>query len=271
MKIHAISVIKNEADIIAHNLREAAKWAHKIYVLDNGSTDGTWEIVQSLASDTIIPWKTTTKAFYEGIRGEVFRAFKDQVEEGDWWCIRLDADEFYIDDPRDFLTEVPKSRHFVCSDSVEYHLTHGDIEEHEFTGDFAQDRPHINYYYPTTYSEIRFFRHRKRLEWEEELPWPRHLGVVNNGKIRLKHYQYRSPQQIKKRLSTRKTALEGGAGVLHWDDQDLDWKEKLHWRRDLLQEGEDGSVQPQGCRKNHLHQPHKFLVKRVMHGLGVWP
>ena len=39
MKIHAISVIKNEADIIAHNLTKAAKWAHKIYVLDNGSTD----------------------------------------------------------------------------------------------------------------------------------------------------------------------------------------------------------------------------------------
>jgi hypothetical protein len=27
--------------------------------------------------------------------------------DGDWWCI-LDADEFYIDDPREFLEAVPK-------------------------------------------------------------------------------------------------------------------------------------------------------------------
>ena len=58
MKIYAISLIKNEADIIEKNLIEASKWCDKIFVYDNGSTDGTWEIVKSLSSNKIIPFKT---------------------------------------------------------------------------------------------------------------------------------------------------------------------------------------------------------------------
>ena len=48
MKIFAISIVKNEADVIEQNLKEAELWADKIFILDNGSTDGTWEIIQSL-------------------------------------------------------------------------------------------------------------------------------------------------------------------------------------------------------------------------------
>ena len=49
MKIHGLCVVKNEADIIEQTLRSAATWCDWIYVLDNGSSDGTWEKVQRLA------------------------------------------------------------------------------------------------------------------------------------------------------------------------------------------------------------------------------
>jgi glycosyltransferase involved in cell wall biosynthesis len=51
MKIFAIMVVKNEVDIIAHTLRAASEWCDQIYVLDNGSDDGTWEVVEQMARE----------------------------------------------------------------------------------------------------------------------------------------------------------------------------------------------------------------------------
>lgn len=50
MKIFAIMLVKNEADIVKSVILDAKKWADRIFILDNGSTDGTWEIIQSLGS-----------------------------------------------------------------------------------------------------------------------------------------------------------------------------------------------------------------------------
>ena len=41
MKIFGIMLVKNEVDIVGHTLKEAQKWCDKIFILDNGSTDGT--------------------------------------------------------------------------------------------------------------------------------------------------------------------------------------------------------------------------------------
>ena len=57
MKIFAIMLVKNEADIVGSVLKDAQKWADKIFILDNGSTDGTWEIIQSLKNDIITQCK----------------------------------------------------------------------------------------------------------------------------------------------------------------------------------------------------------------------
>src|SRR5688500_16851086 len=104
MKIHAICVVKNEADIIEETLRAAASWANWIYVLDNGSHDGTWEAVQRLAAEvpSVVPYKQDRRPFDFELRGDLLRHYVGRAKRGDWWCI-LDADEIYIDDPRQFL------------------------------------------------------------------------------------------------------------------------------------------------------------------------
>ena len=48
-KIYSLLLVKNEADIIRESLMAAIQWSDKVIVIDNGSTDGTWEIVQELA------------------------------------------------------------------------------------------------------------------------------------------------------------------------------------------------------------------------------
>ena len=50
MKINAILLVNNEADILEEALLSAMKFCHKIYVCDNGSTDGSWALVNEMSS-----------------------------------------------------------------------------------------------------------------------------------------------------------------------------------------------------------------------------
>jgi len=185
-KIHSICVVKNEADIVQYALQEASKWSDQIYVYDNGSTDGTWEIILNIQNEKIIPWKQDPKPFRESLRGEVFNAFKDRANEGDWWC-RLDADEFYIHSPKDFLANVSSS-HVVWGIAVEYYLNQNDTNSLDFTQAIEQLLPEIRLYKAEN-SEARFFRHRSHLIWQINNAWPNHMGLVHPERILYKHYK----------------------------------------------------------------------------------
>jgi glycosyltransferase involved in cell wall biosynthesis len=124
MRIHALCLVKNEADILRQSLLAARAWCDAIYVLDNGSTDGTWELVQDLARDdpAIVPWKQEAAPFHDNLRAQIYHAFADRAQPRDWW-VRLDADEFYIDDPRQFLRRVPASTGCVWFAVVSYYFS----------------------------------------------------------------------------------------------------------------------------------------------------
>ena len=76
-KIHALCVVKDETDIISECLRSAARRCDAIYVLDNGSEDGTWEKVRRLAGEipVVVPFKQDPTPFSEDLRGEVFERY----------------------------------------------------------------------------------------------------------------------------------------------------------------------------------------------------
>ncbi len=209
MKIHGICFAKNEADIIAQTLSRAAAWCDYIYVVDNNSCDRTWEIVLELAQQhaQIIPFRQEYRPFYDGMRGEVFHAFRDRAQPGDWWC-RIDADEFYIDNPRVFLSNVPSQYQAVWAASFQYYFTDKDLALYERHPEaFADDVPAEKKcrYYRNDWSENRFFRYDRKMVWDSKnksRSWP-YFGAVYPKRIRLKHFQYRSPQQIQARLLTR--------------------------------------------------------------------
>lgn len=206
MKIYGIAVVKNEADIIAYSLSEASRWVDRIFVLDNGSTDGTWEKVNELAgtTDVIVPWRQLPVPFSNGLRALVFNEFRHLAREVDWWCMRLDADEFYVNDPRIFLTERIKNYYnVVCSRHIQYQLTDVDLTELQFTLPVPEVIAKLKYISPLATSEIRFFRHRNRLRWSPEEEVPRLLGMVSPERILIRHFQHRSPEQLTKRIATR--------------------------------------------------------------------
>ena len=194
MRIFGICLIKNEEDIIAYSLERQSEWADKIFVYDNGSTDNTWAIVNKLAEENpkIVPYKSEAKPFRDGLRAEVFNEYRGLASAGDWWCIRCDPDEFYIDDPRVFLPKVSKWYQVVHSLHYEYQLCKEDLLKLDY--DSIEVKEAINslhYYNKKVTSETRFIRHRNKLVWSPNEGYPRHKGVSVKRKIRLKHFQYR--------------------------------------------------------------------------------
>ena len=132
MRIFGNCLVKNEADMIEETLRHAARWCDRIFVLDNGSTDGTWEKVLALAEvePRVVPFKTAAVPYRDSLRGEVFNHYRHECAPGDWWC-KLDADELYYDNPRDFLASVPRHHHVVWGVNFQFYFTDADVARYE--------------------------------------------------------------------------------------------------------------------------------------------
>ena len=124
MQIFALSISKNEADILEQCFDAAKVWANRIFAVDNGSSDDTWALIERMAAsdDRVVALGCWPEPFSESLRGEIFEQARNAGSHGDWWC-RLDADEFYVDDPRSFLASVPRNRSRVWSSSFEYYFT----------------------------------------------------------------------------------------------------------------------------------------------------
>ncbi|MBR1564988.1 MAG: glycosyltransferase [Paludibacteraceae bacterium] len=234
MKIYSLLLVKNEADIIRESLTDACRWSDKIIVIDNGSSDHTWETIQELAKQysQIIPWMRYEGPFHIGLRALAFRAFRHEMSSDDWWCVRLDADEFYTADVRDFLSKVPRRYSIVKKQSKDYILTAEDIEQYSFTGSFAADRTHITHCLPTERRERRFMRHSPLLCWATTWRYPHPWGLTAPECIPVDHYQYRSPEQMQKRFLTRQQAKQQGCGSFH-HETGASWKDYVPTNRQL--------------------------------------
>lgn len=276
MQLHGLCLVKNEDDILARSLRHNLRWFDRVYILDNGSTDRTWEVARELEREfpgRVTAWKSEDQDFRDELRGTIFNRFRDRATAGDWWC-RLDADEVYVDDLKEFLAAVPARFQVVWSIHLQYYFSELDAARWDADPATAA-RPLENFAdlprsYVSNGGEARFFRHRDRLVWEASA-WPIHMGLVASQRVRLKHYQYRSPAQIQKRLDTRREAAERGYRTfLH--SLETDWREKIVRAQDYHQDRLDGElVIDRHLLPNHLEPPHVRLVKRIMHGTGLWP
>ncbi len=241
-RIFGLCVIKNEADIIEQTLRAASAWCDTAYVLDNGSTDGSWEIVQDLARELpcVVPFRQDPSGFTDDIRNTIFGAVRSSAGRRDWWAI-LDADEMYVDDPRAFLARVPRRFDRVWHQQYNYLFTDADLAAYEADRSrFAAGAPieaRARYFVLGDHSELRFFRHSRLLT---HIPGPG-SGRVFPTPIRVRHYMYRSPEQIQQRLDTRREPMErgeflhelpaawtsGGGALAHGAELPLSWKERV--------------------------------------------
>ncbi len=274
-KLHGIVLTKNEADFIETSLRWNLQYFDHVYVYDNGSHDDTWAIVKELAKEypQIIPYKSEDTDFRDSLRADVFNHYRERSNHGDWWC-RLDSDELYYDNPQEFLSNVRAPNHVVWGLMITYYLTGKDLDQYENPDQgvppqlVLEDLPK---YYVVNGSEPRFFRYRNGLTWDINNNFPTHMGLVYRERIRLKHYQYRSPQQTQVRLNTRAEAERRGCHTFSHSSQ-KSWREKVFQSEDFHYDRGDGEFVIDNSKvPNHLESVPKRIIKRLAHGLRIWP
>lgn len=271
MKIFAIMLVKDEADIVKSVLLDAKKWADRIFVMDNGSTDGTWEIINSLADGIVVPWKQDFRPYSNGLRADVFNQFRGEAEDGDWWCFKLDADEFYVDNPKEFLADVPKKYSLVAKKSLDYVLTKSDVEHYDFTGDFEKDKSHITHLKKTCWSEPRFFRYRKSLKWKfaETSHYPKYAGLLYPKPILVKHYQFRSPKQMQARLDLRNSLPNKKSGIAFKHIKQTDWRELLADEKDCVEDKTIVNLYTEGGYLPIRNSLRQSPLKRMFLRIGI--
>lgn len=236
-KIYSLLLVKNEVDVIAASLKNACRWSDKIIVIDNGSTDGTWELIQQLAQTypQIIPWLRYEGPFHIGLRAKAFKAFRHEMTCNDWWNVRLDADEFYPGNVKEFLANVPKRYQTIKKESTDYVLTQEDLSAIEFSGNFEKDKQLFCHALPTRRKERRFMRHSAVLCWMSRWRYPHPWGRVYHHCIPVDHYQYRSPEQMRKRHLTRQKAKADGCGSFS-HEKGNSWREYVPTNQQLQQQ-----------------------------------
>ena len=84
MRFHGLMVLRDEDDIVVENLNHLLSWADTVFILDTGSTDKSWQIVQEMANkdSRIVPFKQTPYIFSDILRGYVFQQYRDRFEPG---------------------------------------------------------------------------------------------------------------------------------------------------------------------------------------------
>jgi len=171
------------------------------------STDGTWDLICNKLKnlENVEVYGQINNSFHDGIRSLIYDKYKHMACQDDWWC-RLDSDEFYIDNPRFFLSGVDKKYHYVKAAKNQYYFTDVDLKKfHENGSDYLNGQcVDTMHYYLCNDAEIRFVRHLNK-EWKSDEQWPKlnWSALVFHDYIRLKHFQYRYPEQIDKRLIIR--------------------------------------------------------------------
>lgn len=208
MKLYAICLVKNEDDIIAQTLTYATRHCDKIFVIDNGSSDRTWDIAQELAAQypQIVPFEQTNLAYNDALRARVYNQMHQELGDDDWWMI-LDSDEFLAEDPKPLIYQaMRKGADIIRSWQIQFYYTEMDLAEWE-SGKDQRDRPIFERrrHYLINWQEPRLFRNQRNRAWNTAAnnTVPDGLSRVLGRRILNRHYQFRDPVQIEKRLKLR--------------------------------------------------------------------
>ncbi len=235
MRIHGLMVVRDEGDLIAQSLDHVLGWIDSLYVLDTGSTDATWDIVNDYArrDRRVTPFLSKPLIFEDNLRGLLFHKFRSLFAPGDW-VMRLDADEFYHTEPPTFVRECLRPLDSCVYYSCYYfRLTQQECADYESgrvsvsedrTRPIAERRRH---YKISAYAEPRMFRYRQLMQWPHDASFPFNAGYVSRHRIPMRHYPHRDPPQMERRFRLRAAMmkLKAGAGG-HWRLDD--------WRRELV-------------------------------------
>lgn len=99
MATFAVSMVKDEADVIAGTLLHMADEVDRLIVADNGSTDGTREILAELGDSLpLVVVDDPDPAYYQSEK--MTRLASMAADAGATWVVPFDADELWLGEDR---------------------------------------------------------------------------------------------------------------------------------------------------------------------------
>jgi hypothetical protein len=276
MAFHAIMVVRDEGDIIAQTIAHTLNWCDSLGILDTGSTDDTWDIVNDFASrdPRVRAIAREPVFFHNGVRAVLFDRVRHHFKSGDW-IARLDADEHFHIPPPAFIAQhvrYPESRirttmfEFVLTDSHVADWTSG----RESLADRArpiEDRRRI--YYIDHHPEVRLFKYRRTMKWPCDLVGPLSEGLTAYERIPVRHYRCRDLAQVQRRCAVRSIMTQHApkAGT-HWPIQD--WRYWI-WRDNdpRLRSWEPGTDLPTFPSQRAARGAPRHITRQLYYGSGA--
>ncbi len=178
MKIAALMTVRDEADILQATLDSAAIWIDEIYAIDNGSIDGSFDILND--------HHVVKKAFRDlrEFNESQFMVELLNMSKGSdaTWFVDLDADEHYDPKIRVSLENCPMEFNTV-SVTIRYMVGNRCYREHQQWSRIYRNDP----------SQFAI-NHIRKLHGGK-IPIPREFRKVYHSGIQVKHYQIRSYEQ----------------------------------------------------------------------------
>jgi Glycosyl transferase family 2 len=217
-----VTMVRDEIDIIASTLHHIAGEVDHIVVADNGSTDGTRDILSDLANDlplTIID--DPDPAYYQSRK--MTNLGNMAHEQGARWIIPFDADELWLSDGRVGTDLMSLDESIRVHDVALYNHFPSSIDP-------AGTNPFITIRWrqrkPATLPKIA-------VRWTPgtvihqgnhgvTLPGPRDPGCRRSGLLTIRHFPYRSAEQFVRK------AINGAAA---YAATDLPIELGAHWRQ----------------------------------------
>lgn len=214
--VWGICLAKNEADIIEHTVRHFLRQGFDgLIVIDNGSTDGTIEILRNIAQtdDRLFIGEDREPAYHQGRKTSYLAhlAWKAGAD----WVVPFDADEQWFAP----TVTVPEFLRASRAEVVECAIHDVYPALPESVLDLAKDRPMQIDLDPTGWVKVAF--RARRWLWVEignhgvDSAGPRQAGLS------LRHFQYRSLAHVTRKVNDGRAAVAMAFGdtasvASHW-------------------------------------------------------
>ena len=218
MKIVAIGLSHNEADVIGECVRDALAWVDA-FVLYDSSTDGTAEIARETGA-VVLPGDPD-ESFDEGLRQHTL-AYAAGLNPD--WIVRIDPDEFYPrgvcfagllpQDPRAIFKAAEQSGYAALrAQVVQFWITVDDVRRGLLLEDEQVSVQKRRRWYTVGHSATVGWRHDPRLTYrmgqKENVPFSPNGVVVGaqgmeHSLLIQTHYPCRSLAQLVARVAHRK-------------------------------------------------------------------
>jgi hypothetical protein len=201
-KLFGLCFVKNEEDIIADSVSHAAQFCDKVFLVDNASTDRTWDIANGLGLDNLVPVCSKDFVFRDYLRLRFMETRKEELGVDNWWYM-FDADEFLLEDPFEAIAQGEgEGADCIAIGMVNFYITIEEFRQMQKSGreETWRDR---KYYIPYESGKVEFIKNTKYLDYGVNDIIPFGLTKECSRRLLIKHYPYRSLIQLEKRVQTR--------------------------------------------------------------------